>query len=77
MDAQEHVKRDLVTFFRKYKVQRFSLQVGPLANHTRGYKAQWQEALHPAIDALVAEGLMERHGSTLVLTAQGKAAVLS
>src|SRR5438552_3772675 len=63
MDATEHVKRDLVHFFRTYKAPTLSLHVGPLGTHIRGYKTLWKDALQPAIDALVNEGLMERHGS--------------
>ena len=72
MDATEHVKRDLVHFFRTYKAPTLSMHVGPLGTHIRGYKALWKGALHPAIDALIAEGLMERHGSKISLTEQGK-----
>ena len=72
MDATEHVKRDLVRFFRTYKAPTLSLHVGPLGTHIRGYKTLWKDALQPAIDALIAEGLVERHGSKIALTAQGK-----
>ena len=72
MDATEQVKRDLVHVFRTYKAPTLSLHVGPLQTHIRGYNDQWKDALHPAIDALVAEGLMERHGNKIALTEQGK-----
>ena len=77
MDTTEHVKRDLVHVFRTYKAPIHSLNVGPLETHIRGYKTLWKDALHPAIDALVAEGLMERHGSKIALTEQGKHAVFA
>jgi hypothetical protein len=72
MDATEHVKRDLVHVFRTYKAPTLSLNVGPLQAHIRGYNGPWKDALQPAIDALVAEGLLERHGSKIALTEQGK-----
>jgi hypothetical protein len=39
MDATEHVKRDLVHFFRTYKAHTLSMHVGPLETHLRGYNA--------------------------------------
>jgi hypothetical protein len=72
MDTTEHVKRDLLRFFRTYKAHAMSMHVGPLQSHIRGYNDQWKDALQPAIDALVAEGVMERQGSKVVLTEQGK-----
>jgi len=72
MDATEHVKRDLAHFFRTYKVHTLSMNVGPLKAHMRGYNDQWKNALQPAIDALVAEGVMERHGSKIALTEKRK-----
>ena len=77
MDVTEHVKRDLVHVFRTYKAPILSLNVGPLETHIRGYKTLWKDALQPAIDALVAEGLMERQGSKIALTEQGKHAVFA
>jgi len=77
MDTTEQVKRDLVHFFRIYKAPTLSLNVGPLETHIRGYKTLWKDALQPAIDEMVTEGLMERHGSKIALTEQGKHAVLS
>jgi len=77
MDATEHVKRDLVHFFRTYKAPTLSMHVGPLGTHIRGYKTLWKDALQPAIDALVAEGLMERHGSKIALTDKGKHTVFT
>ena len=75
MDAKDHVKRDLLHVFRTYKAPTLSMHVGPLETHVRGYTTLWKDALHPAIDALVTEGLMERHGSKLALTEHGKQAV--
>ena len=77
MDTQERVKRDLVHFFRTYKAPTLSLNVGPLETHIRGYNALWKDALQPAIDALVTEGLMERQGSKIALTEQGKQEVFA
>ncbi len=77
MDTIEHVKRDLVHFFRTYKVHALSMHVGPLEIHIRGYRALWKDALQPAIDALVAEGVMEKQGSKIALTEQGKHAVFA
>ena len=77
MDAKEHVKRDLLHFFRTYKAHALSMHVGPLGTHMRGYNALWKDALQPAIDELVAEGLMERHESKVALTEQGKHAVFA
>jgi hypothetical protein len=77
MDATEHVKRDLVRFFRTYKAPTLSMHIGPLGTHLRGYNDQWKDALQPAIDEMVTEGLMERHGSKIALTEQGKQAILS
>ena len=77
MDAKEHVKRDLLHFFRTYKAPTLSMNVGPLEIHIRGYKALWKDALQPAIDALVAEGVMEKQGSKIALTEQGKYAVFA
>ena len=77
MDATEHVKRDLVRFFRTYKAPTHSLHVGPLGTHLRGYNGQWKDVLQPAIDEMVTEGLMERHGSKIALTEQGKHAVFA
>ena len=77
MDATEHVKRDLVRFFRAYKAPTHSLHVGPLGTHLRGYNGPWKDALQPAIDEMVTEGLLARHGSKIALTEQGKQAILS
>ncbi len=33
MDATEHVKKDLVHFFRTYKAHTLSMHVGPLETH--------------------------------------------
>ena len=77
MDATEHVKRDLMRFFRTYKAHTLSMHVGPLETHLRGYNTLWKDALPAAIDALVAEGVMERQGGKLALTEQGKQAVLA
>jgi coproporphyrinogen III oxidase-like Fe-S oxidoreductase len=77
MDAKEQVKRDLVHFFRTYKASALSMHVGPLKTHTRGYNARWQDALEPAIDDLVAEGLLERHGNKIALTEKGKQEVFA
>ena len=77
MDATEHVKRDLVRFFRTYKAPTLSMYVGPLGTHIRGYNDQWKDALQPAIDEMVTEGLMERQGTKIALTEQGKHAVFA
>jgi hypothetical protein len=77
MDATEHVKRDLVHFFRTYKAHTLSMHVGPLETHLRGYNALWKDALQAAIDTLVAEGVMERQGGKLALTEQGKQEVFA
>ena len=77
MDATEHVKRDLVSFFRTYKAPTLSMHIAPLGTHIRGYNDQWKDALQPAIDEMVTEGLMARHGSKIALTEQGKEAVFS
>ncbi len=77
MDAKEHVKRDLVHFFRTYKAHTLSMHVGPLETHTRGYNNLWKDALQPAIDDLVAAGLMERHGNKIALTEKGKQEVFA
>ena len=77
MDTTEHVKRDLVHFFRTYKAHTLSMHVGPLETHLRGYNTLWKDALQAAIDALVAEGMIERQGGKLALTEQGKQAVLT
>ena len=72
MDAKEHVKRDLLHFFRTYKAHALSLHVGPLETHIRGYNAHWKDALELAIDDLVAEGVMARQGNKIALTAHDK-----
>jgi hypothetical protein len=77
MDATEHVKHDLLHIFRTYKAQALSLHVGPLETRIRGYNKPWKDALQPAIDALVAEGLLERQGNKIALTEKGKQDVLS
>jgi len=77
MDATEHVKKDLMHFFRTYKAHTLSMHAGPLETHLRGYNALWKDALQAAIDALIAEGVMERQGGKLALTEQGKQAVLA
>ena len=77
MDAKEHVKRDLLHFFRTYKAHTLSRHVGPLETHIRGYNARWKDALQPVIDDLVAEGLMERQGSKIALTEKGKQEVFA
>ena len=77
MDAKEHVKRELVHVFRTYKAHTLSMYVGPLKTHTRGYSALWKDALEPAIDDLVAAGLMERQGSKVALTEKGKQEVFA
>jgi len=77
MDAKEHVKRALLHVFRIYKVHTLSLHVGPLEVHIRGYNKRWKEALQPAIDELVTEGLVERQGSKMALTEKGKEEVAS
>ena len=77
MDATEHVKRDLVHFFRTYKAHTLSMNVGPLETHLRGYNDQWKDALRPAIDPLVAEGVMERQGSKIALTEKSKEEILA
>ena len=77
MDAKEHVKRDLLHFFRTYKAPALSLHVGPLETHIRGYHKRWKDALEPAIDDLVAEGVMERQGRKIALTEHDKEDVVS
>jgi hypothetical protein len=77
MDAKEQVKHDLLHFFRTYKAHTLSLHVGPLETHIRGYNEHWKDALEPAIDALVAEGVMERQGSKIALTEHDKEDVVS
>jgi hypothetical protein len=77
MDAKDHVKRDILHFFRTYKAQTISRDFGPFEVHTRGYSTQWKDALQAALDDLAAEGLMEMQGRKLVLTAQGREKVLS
>jgi hypothetical protein len=77
MDAKEHVKRDLLHFFRTYKAPALSLHVGPLETHIRGYNKHWKDALEPAIDDLVAAGVMERQGRKIALTAHDKEDVVS
>ena len=77
MDAKEHVKRDLLHFFRTYKAHALSLHVGPLETHIRGYNAHWKDALEPAIDDLVAEGVMARQGMKITLTEHAKEDVIS
>jgi hypothetical protein len=77
MDATEHVKHDLVQVFRTYKAHALSLHVGPLETRIRGYSKLWKDALQPAIDALVVEGLLERDGGKIALTEKGKQDVLS
>ena len=77
MDATEHVKRDLVHFFRTSKAPTLSMHVGPLQTHIRVYNALWKDAMQPAIDALVTEGLVERHGSKIALTEQGEEEVFA
>jgi hypothetical protein len=72
MDAKEHVKRDLVHFFRTYKAHTLSLHVGPLETHIRGYNEHWKDALEPAIDDLVSEGVMARQGSKIALIEHDK-----
>ena len=77
MDAKEHVKRDLLHFFRTYKAPAPSLHVGPLETHIRGYNAHWKDALASAIDDLVAEGVMARQGGKIALTEHDKEDVVS
>jgi hypothetical protein len=77
MDAKEHVKRDLLHFFRTYKAHALSLHVGPLETHMRGYNEHWKDALEPAIDELVAEGVMERQGRKVALTEHAKEDMVS
>ena len=77
MDAKEHVKRDLLHFFRTYKAHALSLHVGPLETHIRGYNEHWKDALEPAIDELVAEGVMERQGRKVALTEHAKEHMVS
>ena len=77
MDAKEPVKRDLLHFFRTYKAHTLSLYVGPLETHIRGYNARWKDALEPAIDELVAEGVMARQGKKIALTAHEQEDVVS
>jgi len=77
MDAKEHVKSDLLHFFRTYKAHALSLHVGPLETHIRGYNAHWKDALEPAIDDLVAAGVMERQGRKIALTEHDKEDVVS
>lgn len=77
MDAKEHVKRDLLSSFRTYKAPTLSMHVGPLQSRIRGYNERWKDALQPALDELVAEGLMERQGSKMTLTEKGKEALFS
>jgi hypothetical protein len=76
MDAKEHVKSDLLHVFRTYKAHALSIHFGPLETHIRGYNALRKDALQPAIDDLVAEGLMERQGGKIALTEKGKQEVL-
>jgi hypothetical protein len=77
MDAKEHVKRDLLHFFRTYKAHTLSLYVGPLETHIRGYNERWKDALAPAIDELVTEGVMARQGNKIALTEHDKEDVVS
>jgi hypothetical protein len=77
METKEHVKRDLLHFFRTYKAHTLSLHVGPLETHIRGYNERWKDALAPAIDDLVAEGMMERQGKKIALTEHDQEDVVS
>lgn len=77
MDAKEHVKSDLLHFFRTYKAHTLSRHFGPLETRIRGYNTLWKDALQPAIDDLVAAGLMERQGSKIALTEKGKQEVFA
>jgi len=49
MDATEHVKRDLVRFFRTYKTPTLSMHVGPLGTHLRGYNGPWKTPCNPRL----------------------------
>ena len=77
MDAREQVKKDLLKFFRTYKVHTLSMNFGPLEVHIRGYNEKWKDVLQAAIDELTVEGLIEMQGRKIALTAQGKAEILS
>jgi hypothetical protein len=77
MDAKEHVKRDLLHFFRTYKAHKMSMNFGPLETHIRGYNDIWKDTLQTAIDELIAERLMEMQGKKLVLTEKTKEEILS
>ena len=48
-----------------------------LKTHIRGYNAHWKDALEPAIDDLVAAGVMERQGRKIALTEHDKEDVVS
>jgi hypothetical protein len=77
MDAKEHVKRDILQFFRTYKAPTMSRDFGPFEIHIRGYNTQWKDALPAALDDLVGEGLLDMQGRKLVLTAHGREKVFS
>jgi len=67
MDAKEHVQRALLQVFRASQAQTLFLDVGPLATPLRGDTTRGKDALQPALDDLVAEGVLVRQGSRILL----------
>jgi hypothetical protein len=77
MDNTTGVKRDILDFLRDNRLDVGDpLHEGPFyVQKMVHYDAKQKAAFHAAVEELAAEGLVEKHGDTVILTAKGKEAM--
>jgi hypothetical protein len=77
MDNTTGVKRDILDFLRDNHLDVGDpLHEGPFyVQKMVHYDAKQKAAFHAAVEELVAEGLVAKHGDTVILTAKGKEAM--
>jgi hypothetical protein len=76
MDDTTGVKRDILDFLRDNRTEASDpLHEGPFyAEKMVHYDATQKAAFHAAVEELIAEGLLDRRGDAVILTAKGQAA---
>ena len=77
MDETAGVKRDILDFLRDNHLNVGDpLHEGPFyVQKMVHYNAAQKAAFNAAVEELVAEGLVEKHDDTVLLTAKGKEAI--
>ena len=77
MDDTAGVKHDILDFLRDNRLDVGDpLHEGPFyAQKMVHYDAKQKAAFHAAVEELAAEGLVEKHEDTVILTAKGKEAI--